>query len=109
MLYSFQGTPGDGANPYAGVMIGSGGVLYGTTQFGGTTSNGTVFKLTPPAGVLSGPRGAWTETLPHNFTGANGDGATPAAGVAIGKNGALYGTTQFGGTASNGTVFKLTP
>jgi hypothetical protein len=42
-LYSFTGS--DGANPSAGVVVGSGGVLYGTTPSGW----GTVFSLTPAA------------------------------------------------------------
>jgi len=52
VLYAFNGG-GDGANPYAGVVIGSGGVLFGTTYFGGIAAGnsgyGTVFSLSPPA------------------------------------------------------------
>jgi uncharacterized repeat protein (TIGR03803 family) len=49
VLYSFTGTPpsGDGANPDAGLVRDAEGNLYGTTTRGGTTGNGTVFKLTP--------------------------------------------------------------
>jgi uncharacterized repeat protein (TIGR03803 family) len=47
-LYSFSGldlnTNWDGANPRAGLTI-SGGKLYGTTEDGGITGNGTVFSL----------------------------------------------------------------
>jgi len=57
-LYSFKGQP-DGSNPPAGVVIGEGGVLYGTTSFGGASNAGTVFQLKPPAS----PGGAWTETV----------------------------------------------
>src|SRR5208283_5322283 len=39
VLYSFQGGS-DGANPVAGVTIGPGGVLYGTTEAGGNQSCG---------------------------------------------------------------------
>ena len=104
-LHSFAGQPGDGANPFGGVAIGSGGVLYGTTQIGGTSNHGTVFSLTPPAV----PGGAWTETILHNFTGHPGDGASPLAGVVIDSAGVLYGTTSLGGNAGGGTVFSLTP
>jgi uncharacterized repeat protein (TIGR03803 family) len=52
-LYNFPGG-GDGANPNAGVT-GSDGVLYGTTFYGGSANNGTVFSLTPP--TTSGVRG----------------------------------------------------
>ncbi|MGA2594413.1 MAG: hypothetical protein ABSH32_31315, partial [Bryobacteraceae bacterium] len=73
----------DGPNgrsfPLGGVAIGRGGVLYGTTSVGGTSDNGTVFSLTPPAS--SG--GAWTLAVLCNFL--EGFAATaPEAGVAIG-------------------------
>jgi uncharacterized repeat protein (TIGR03803 family) len=103
-LYNFTGGSG-GGNPFASVVIGPDGVLYGTTD-GGTTSNGTVFSLTPPAS----PGGAWTETVLHSFAGAPTDGATPfESSVAIGPGGVLYGTTEYGGTSNNGTVFSLKP
>jgi len=103
VLHLFLGSPGDGGNPYATVVIGSGGVLYGTTYHGGTDGGGTIFSLTPPASA----GGAWTETILHNFTG--GDGKAPSAALVIGKNGALYGTTYSGGKSGYGTVFRLTP
>jgi len=100
-LYSFTGG-NDGAYPFAGVT-GQNGVIYGTTQFGGTGNVGTVFSLTPPAS----PGGAWTETVLHTFTGGS-DGAN-AGRVVIDKSGVLYGTTYSGGTSNAGTVFSLTP
>lgn len=52
VLYAFSGV--DGALPTAPVVIGSGGVLYGTTKLGGShicgglgNGCGTVFSLTP--------------------------------------------------------------
>lgn len=104
-LYSFPGGS-DGNNPNGGVVIGKGGVLYGTTTVGGTGTAcpggcGTVFSLTPPAS----PGGSWTETVLHSFNSS--DGANPSAGVTIGNDGALYGTTRFGGIGNNGTVFRL--
>jgi len=112
VLHSFTGATGDGAYPFAGVVIGSGGVLYGTTVGGGGSTActsgsapgcGTVFSLTPPAS----PGGAWTEGVLYSFTG--GDGSDPRAGVVIGPGGALYGTTAGGGGSNNGTVFALVP
>jgi len=102
-LYSFT-SQSDGSNPVAGVVIGSGGVLYGTTAAGGTSNAGTVFSLTPPAS----PGGAWTENVLHSFTGGI-DGADPVAALVIGKNGVLYGTTSSGGASNAGTVFALKP
>ncbi len=123
-VYIFAGTP-DGCGSRAGLTVGPGGVLYGTTFYDGSGpcnymgfggGCGTVFQLTPPA--TSG--GAWTETVIYNFTGTNGDGAWPVGGVVLGENGVLYGTTQYGGATSGspcsfsgvsgcGIVFSLTP
>jgi uncharacterized repeat protein (TIGR03803 family) len=80
-------------------------VLYGTTSYGGSSENGTVFSLAPPAS----PGGAWTKATLYNFNGTP-DGSSPYySGVVIGKKGTLYGTTLFGGTAGYGTVFELRP
>jgi 6-phosphogluconolactonase len=46
VLYSFAGG-NDGANPYAGLVMGSNGILYGTTLYGGTSGAGTVFQIVP--------------------------------------------------------------
>ena len=58
-LYSFQGSPTDGSNPFAAVVEGTDGYFYGTTRWGGTatscpyTSNGgcgTFFRVAGPGG-----------------------------------------------------------
>jgi uncharacterized repeat protein (TIGR03803 family) len=82
----------------------SNGALYGTTIQGGTAGDGTVFQLTPPAAGQS----AWTQTVLYSFAGGT-DGVAPQSGVVADSTGALYGTTQQGGSASLGTVYKLTP
>jgi hypothetical protein len=118
-LHTFTAEHGDGANPYPGVLIDSGGVLYGTTLDGGTgycigTSCGTVFSLIPP-----GPSGRGSYQVIHDFGGhSNGDGSVPLGGLA-GLNGVLYGTTSKGGTEASfdcaggdggcGTIYSLTP
>jgi uncharacterized repeat protein (TIGR03803 family) len=98
VLYSFAGGS-DGEHPYAGVIQGSDGNLYGTTYLGGTSGYGTVFKLT-----LSG-----TETVLYTFAGGSSDGALPEAGLIQGSDGNFYGNTLQGGASGLGTVFKLTP
>ena len=87
---------------YVGVVIGSSGVLYGTTDYGGTSTNGTVFSLTPP----TSPGGSWIKAVLHNFSG--NDGGNPGL-IKISENGVLYGTTFHGGTSQAGTVFELKP
>jgi uncharacterized repeat protein (TIGR03803 family) len=99
IVYSFAGGSGDGEHPYAGVIQGNDGNLYGTTYQGGTGGYGTVFKLT-----LSG-----TETVLHSFAGGSSDGANPAAGLTQGTDGNFYGATYVGGASNLGTVFKITP
>jgi len=102
ILYSFKGGA-DGADPSGSLVIGSGGVLYGTTK--GTDKNpGTVFKLTPPASGQTD----WLESVVHVFTGGT-DGAFPSAGLILDSHGNLYGTTEGGVSSSFGTVFKLVP
>jgi uncharacterized repeat protein (TIGR03803 family) len=47
VLYPFAGGD-DGANPFAGVILDSQGAIYGTTnRGGGTTTDGTVFRIKP--------------------------------------------------------------
>jgi uncharacterized repeat protein (TIGR03803 family) len=45
VLHAFTGP--DGANPAAGLTVGSAGDFYGTTLHGGASHGGVVFKLTP--------------------------------------------------------------
>lgn len=110
LLYSFCGGygcgsyPPDGADP-RGRLVYSGGYLYGTTQQGGeyngVYNSGTIFRIS-----LSG-----AYQIMHTFSGCcgTGDGEGPAAGLTLASDGNFYGTTQFGGTGGNGTVFKMTP
>jgi uncharacterized repeat protein (TIGR03803 family) len=99
ILYSFAGIP-DGASPAGNVTIGKGGVLYGTTLFGGPvtawgggiTGLGTLWELTPPTQL----GGAWTEKILRNFTGGY-DGAFPITAPIYGPAGNLYGVTASGG------------
>jgi uncharacterized repeat protein (TIGR03803 family) len=93
--YSFAGDP-DGANPHAGLIAGTSGNLYGTTSSGGASNAGTVFQITT-GGV---------ETPLYSFAGGS-DGADPEAGLIFDSNNNLYGTTNLGGSAGDGTVFVL--
>ena len=66
-LYSF-GCEGDGDFPYAPVVIGPDGSLYGTTEYGGGSEDGIVFKLSPPPNfcrsfTCPGPRPFCTGSL----------------------------------------------
>src|SRR5579862_6674613 len=94
----------DGVSPVCDLIMDSTGAIYATTEQGGTSNNGTVFKLTNAGG-------AWTESILYNFAGG-ADGELPDAGLAMDSSGALYGTTYYGGGSSAcnsgcGTVFQL--
>ncbi len=104
ILYNFCSQSGcaDGYVPYAGVIQGSDGYLYGATSQGGT-GYGTIFKIS-----LSGSG----FTVLHNFNDT--DGNLPAGGLTQGSDGNFYGTTSSGGANNygqrgEGTIFKMTP
>ena len=97
VLYSFGDQANDGVYPLGGVVLDKTGNLYGTTNIGGVSNRGTVFKVTP----------AGAETVLYSFSGGS-DGCNPDAGVVIGKKNALYGTTPACGTKNYGTVFEVT-
>lgn len=74
-IVAFNGTNGE--TPHGGLIADSLGALYGTTYGGGTSSSGTLFKLTPPVP----PATAWKLTILFNFGGASGSG--PLGGLTI--------------------------
>ena len=121
-LYSFclKSTCTDGALPEAGLVEGSDGSFYGTTNFGGDEASqancfimdpfppeygcGTVFKITP-AGRLK-TLYSFCSTLEGSTCT---DGAFPVATLVQGTDGNLYGTMFLGGTNGRGTIFKISP
>ena len=89
--YVYRAT--EGATPL-GTLALSAGVLFGTTETGGTHSVGTVFRLNTDGTAF---------TNLYNFT--NGlDGGAPAAGLVLSGN-ALYGTVS--GGIDSGKIFKI--
>ncbi len=104
-LHNFTGGS-DGAYPDGNVTVDpSTGAIYGTTLSGGSSSKGTIYKLTPPAGGV----GDWSESVLYTFTGG-ADGGAPGAGLVFDNAGALYGTTLESNNSPNGGVaFKLAP
>ena len=99
LLYSFRGAP-DGKNPlYESLVMDATGNLYGSTYGGGTSNQGTVFKVNATTGA---------EEVLYSFANGN-DGGLPYSGLVLDAKGNLYGTTSQGGGAGAGTVFKLDP
>jgi hypothetical protein len=103
VLHNF-GSPGDGANPAAGLVFDHAGNLFGTTGIGGSSCNfnlgcGTVFELTPQSG------GTWTEKVLYIFTGSFQETvAIPNSTPVLDAAGNLYGTTSYAPE-----TFQLTP
>jgi len=108
-LYAFSGP--DGNVPQTRVIFGPDGNLYGTTTYGGSSGDGVVFRLQPPASICKTTLCPWTETVLHSFTGV-GNGANPTYGdLAFDRAGNIYGTTPAGGDpiCKCGVVYELTP
>ncbi|HTJ63872.1 MAG TPA: choice-of-anchor tandem repeat GloVer-containing protein [Alphaproteobacteria bacterium] len=100
VIYAFKGGT-DGASPASGrLALAKTGAIYGTTQVGGSASDGTIFRLSPKAS------GAWPEAVVHSFTGDNTDGSAPQGGLVRLPSG-YYGTTSKGGASNLGTVFRM--
>jgi len=95
ILHAFSGAA-DGGQPSAGLVQGSDGNFYGTTQGGGALGSGTVFQI----------MSAGTFTTLWNFNGA-ADGAQPMARLTQGSDGNFYGTAFAGGVNGSGTVFRV--
>jgi len=97
-LKSFEGGAA-GASPYAGVIMATDGMLYGTTYSGGASNLGTVFRFGPANGSYS---------VLHSFSASPDDGKNPESHLIEGTDGALYGTTYYGGGGAGlGTIFKI--
>jgi uncharacterized repeat protein (TIGR03803 family) len=105
-LYSFCSQIGctDGRSPFAGLVLGADGNLYGATNSGGDFNScaleqgcGTIFKI-----ALDG-----TLTTVHTFHST--DGFNPQGTLTLGSDGNFYGTTYDGGANNLGTVFTMTP
>lgn len=104
-IYSFN-AGANGNSPIGGVVQGSDGNFYGTTDEGGSATAcggfgcGTIFKVTPSG----------TFTLLYTFKDT-GDGAAPYAAPIEGSDGNFYGTTYGSGSPATdaGSVYQITP
>ena len=104
-LWVFSGGD-DGAFTSAPLVQGSDGFFYGTTQNGGTSGWGNIFRVSPV--------GALTNLV--SFDPPPGP-SLPYAGLVQGADGNFYGTTGYGGNTNGGvlaaygrgTIFRMTP
>ena len=102
IVYGFcaQARCADGSDALAGVVLDNAGNLYGTTEIGGTSNLGIVFKLVPQND------GSWLDSPIYSFPGY-ASGAGPV-GLTLDSSGNVYGVAG-GGTSGYGIAFELTP
>ena len=98
LIKSFGCGTTDGCIPIAGLIEGSDGNLYGTTDSGGASNQGTVFRIAKDGSRFS---------LLKSFGCSTTDGCFPDAGLIEGSDGNLYGTTWGGGLYGAGTVYRV--
>ena len=109
----------DGANPWGGLIVDTNGNLYGTTQFGGSSSDaacqstgcGVAFELVKASKYkfqklytfcsLANCADGENPVVGLTYTGA-------ATGTPYDGTSALYGTATYGGLSGNGVAFQLT-
>lgn len=97
-LHTFTGGMTDGTSPSTGLMQAADGTIYGVTAQGGASNNGTVYRIQPDGSgyglVVSIPSGS-------------GSPAVPGWSFLLGQDGVFYGTSEFGGTSTFGSLYKV--
>ncbi|HEY2444294.1 MAG TPA: choice-of-anchor tandem repeat GloVer-containing protein [Rhizomicrobium sp.] len=93
-----------GSRPLGGLLLDSGGNIFGVTNLGGAHDEGAVFELSPAGSK-------YDYTVIYDFCSQQNciDGVEPAGGLALDVSGNLYGTTSRLGTHDAGTLFELSP
>jgi uncharacterized repeat protein (TIGR03803 family) len=86
----------EGIVPVGGLLLDTGGNLFGTTNAGGAWNRGTIFRM--------GTDGSQFVLLREL---AQADGQNPQAGMILDAAGNLYGTTDGGGEFGYGVVFRI--
>jgi uncharacterized repeat protein (TIGR03803 family) len=113
MLHGFNGELGDGANPQAGLILGTDGGLYGTTYAGGSLQDdGVVFRINADGSDYQVLRRFTVITSIISDYSSDGQGPGPLVQAA---DGTLFGITLYGGTTGQGgyqytgagTIFAL--
>jgi uncharacterized repeat protein (TIGR03803 family) len=120
----------DGEFPNAVLLPSASGTLYSTTWYGGSSGNGTVFSLTPAAGVIADRTGnlygttykydgdndgvayelqkksGWKDRALYTFA-SNAGGENPYAGLVMTAKGKFYGTAIESGPDDGGVAYEL--
>ena len=97
IVHAFAGGTNDGDTPYSGVTI-AGPVLYGTTSKGCAGNLGCIYQVGTDGSAF---------TILHSFAGGTSDGAEPESHLTELSDGYLYGTSDAGGPANDGVIFRI--
>jgi len=108
----YQMSTSEAYAPLAGLLVGSDGLLYGTTSLGAVSvvanTTGTVFRIkTDGTGFTILHRFEPSSASNVNSNAINTDGAFPETALIEGSDGFLYGVTRAGGPHGTGAVFKV--
>jgi uncharacterized repeat protein (TIGR03803 family) len=98
VLYGFRATNNDGQGPLGGLIEALDGLLYGTTEFGGQSNKGTIFRI-----AKAGTNYARIKDLGL----VSGGAANPLGTLLQAGDGLLYGTSYSGGASNAGAIFKV--
>ena len=101
IIHDFTGGSDGAVGSLGRLVFDAAGNLYGVTELGGDSGNGTVYEMSPS-------QGSWTFKTLYTFQGMPNAGS-PYGGVIFDAKGNLYGTTYFGGTLGMGSVYELSP
>ncbi|MBL9213497.1 MAG: hypothetical protein JNL92_23735 [Opitutaceae bacterium] len=99
-VHTFSGGATDGLRPSANLALAADGTIYGVTAQGGTGNNGTVFRLRSDGSGVQ---------VVYSFASGSGAPTIPAEAFILGRDGVLYGTSEFGGSATFGTLYRINP
>ncbi len=96
VIYHFSGAVG-GSSPKGGLLLADDGLLYGTAQFGGSLSQGTIFSINPNGNIFQ---------VIYELNNTSSDGRYPIGRLIQTESGLLLGTCSEGGTSGTGTIFS---
>ena len=105
VIYGFPDAQNGGV-PFSSLTMDAAGNMYGVSKGGIEACDsgcGVVYRLHPES------NGQWSYAVLQKFAGPPNDGAEPWAGVTLDGKGNLFGTTAFGGTYNQGTVYEISP
>ena len=98
--FTGNGMINKGETPVSGLVSDGAGFFWGTTQRGGTTGSGTVFKVNLSTGIL-------TTQVEFPVDGTDQRGGSGYGPLLKHSDGHFYGTSGVGGPGGGGTIFRL--